>query len=113
VYHQALTPTQIAGLSSLVAACASQGDVVAEGLMDQAAVELAGLVGSVYAQLHAGRSAVPLALAGGLLASSPDMRARLAQHLAGQECAFEPIRTVSEPVTGAIRLALAAYRPLA
>lgn len=95
-------PAEVAGLAPAVFRAADQGDPTAQGIADFAARELGQLVVALRAHFPAGPP-VPLALAGGLLASGGALRERLAGRLedAGVRVAPEP----PDPLLGALALA--------
>jgi N-acetylglucosamine kinase-like BadF-type ATPase len=100
VYRMELTRAAIAEVSKLVLKLAEAGDTHAVELMEQAAGELADMLTVAVSRL--GIDAPPVALAGGLFATSMLLRAAL---LGRVPMPLGPVAYVDEPVAGAIRLA--------
>jgi N-acetylglucosamine kinase-like BadF-type ATPase len=100
-----IRPDQMAALAPLVTQTAAQGDVVAHGIVQRAGHELALDVLAVARRLRL-PSPAPLALAGGLLLKADAVRAGLMAALAQSEFAFAPVTHVTEPVRGAVNVAL-------
>lgn len=96
---------KIAALSPVVVQVAEAGDAVAGNLIERAAADLATLVDVVARQLALGANPFPLALTGGLLLGSKQLRDELARQLAALELSADPMTLVAEPVQGAVRLA--------
>lgn len=96
----------IAGLAELVCAAASH-DPPAELIVGEAARHLADLVSSVASNLHLPQG-FPLAVAGGVLTGSADLRNRLLKELRQLDLIPTSIKTVNDPVAGCLRLALRA-----
>lgn len=92
----------LAGLAELV--LAANGDPVAQGILHQAAEELAALV--ACAVQGAGlASPFPLALAGGLLVRSPKLQQGVIDRLEAKGLRGHPLAPVPDPVAGAVWLA--------
>lgn len=100
-----IRPDQMAALASLVTQAAAQGDAVAQGIVQRAGVELSLAVLAVARRLQL-PSPMPLALAGGLLLKVDAVRAGLMAALAQSEFVFSPAAHVTEPVRGAVKVAL-------
>jgi N-acetylglucosamine kinase-like BadF-type ATPase len=100
VYRAELTRASIAEVSKLILHLAEAGDMHAIGLVERAASELADMVTVAVSRL--GIDAPPVALAGGLFATSMFLRAAL---LSRVHTPLGPVTYVDEPVAGAIRLA--------
>jgi N-acetylglucosamine kinase-like BadF-type ATPase len=95
-------PAEVAGLAPAVFRAADAGDATAQGIADFAARELARMVEAVREHFPAG-DAVPVALAGGLLASGGALRERLVARLEGTGVAIAP--EAPDPLRGALALA--------
>lgn len=100
VYRTEVSRPSIAGLTRPVVALAAQGDRDALSLLDAAAVELARAAATAARQLELRDP--PVALAGGLLGSSPPMRAALAERLGP---GWGPLQYVEDPAVGTLVLA--------
>ena len=100
VYRTELTRASIAEVSKLVLNLAEAGDTHAVGLIERAGGELAHMVTVAVGRL--GIDAPPVALAGGLFATSMRLRAALLSQVHMQ---LGPVTYVDEPVVGAITLA--------
>lgn len=100
-----IRPDQMAALAQLVTQAAEMGDAVAQEIVNRAGHELALNVLAVARRLQL-VSPVPLALAGGLLLKADAVRAGLMVSLAQSEFVFAPVTHVSEPVRGAVKVAL-------
>jgi N-acetylglucosamine kinase-like BadF-type ATPase len=100
VYRPELTRAAIAEVGTLVVNLAEAGDTHAVGLIEQASGELAQLVTAAVGKL--GLDAPPLALSGGLFATSMRLRAALLSRVG---TGLGPVTYVAEPVVGAITLA--------
>lgn len=97
------TPAEVAALGPTVVAVASEGDVVAQGILDYAARELCRLV---LSQLEAfpDEEPVPVAFAGGLLRPGSLLRDVITQRLS-TETRLQPLDSEVEPALGALHLA--------
>jgi N-acetylglucosamine kinase-like BadF-type ATPase len=100
IYRSELTRAAIAEISKLVLQLAEAGDTHAVALIEQAADELADMLTVAVRKL--GIDAPPVALAGGLFATSLLMRAAL---LSRVSTPLGPVTYVDDPVVGAITLA--------
>jgi N-acetylmuramic acid 6-phosphate etherase len=100
VYRAELTRASIAEVGSLVLKLAEAGDTHAVGLLEGAASKLAQLVTVAVRRL--GLDTPPLALAGGVFATSLRLRAALLSRVGTR---LGPVTYVVEPVVGAIKLA--------
>jgi N-acetylglucosamine kinase-like BadF-type ATPase len=100
VYERGLTRPELAALTRPVLALADAGDADALGLIDQAAVDLALLAVTAARRLELADP--PLALAGGLLRASADLRLRLADRLGA---GWGPTTLVAHPAQGTLILA--------
>ena len=95
----------LAALAPVVMDAAADGDPVADDIVRAAAAELAAAAAAAARSLGLD-SAFPVALAGGLLASSPEYREQFLTALADRGLTAGPVTVVTEPVEGAVRLAL-------
>jgi N-acetylglucosamine kinase-like BadF-type ATPase len=102
VYRTDLTRALIAEVGKLVLNLAEAGDTHAVGLVEQAGGELAHMLSVAVGKL--GLDAPPVALAGGLFATSMLLRAAL---LSRVSIRLGAVTYVDQPVDGAIRLAAA------
>lgn len=100
VYERGLTRPDFAALARPVIALAHAGDVDALRLIDQAAADLALLAVTAARRLELADP--PLALAGGLLGASAELRSRLADRLGA---GWGPTTWVADPAQGALILA--------
>ena len=100
----------LAALAAVVASAAETGDPVAVGIVRDAAGELADAVVAAARPLGLG-SLLPLALAGGMMVSAPGYRDRLLAALADRDVCADPVKVVTEPAEGALRIALGAILP--
>ena len=98
VHGDTMTPTEIAGLASVVLDLAVRGDAEAKAILEGAASDLAGHVQTVVKKL--GVAKPPLALAGGLLRAS--LRQAL-QAKIGDDVG--PVNYVTDPPMGGVVLA--------
>lgn len=108
VYRGGLRPADLAALAPLVTRAAEQGDPVAHQLVTRAGQALATAVIAVCAALAFRERPIPLALTGGLVLSSENVRSELLSALKSAGYEMSPVMLVKEPVQGAVRLALAA-----
>ncbi len=97
------TPAEVAALGPAVVAVASEGDVVAQGILDYAARELCQLA-LILLETFPGDGPVPLAFAGGLLRPGSLLRDVITQRL-GSEPRLRPHPSEVEPALGALHLA--------
>jgi N-acetylmuramic acid 6-phosphate etherase len=100
VYRPELTRAAIAEVGKLVLNLAEAGDTHAVGLVERIGGELADMVTVAVSRL--GIDAPPLALAGGLFATSMLLRTTLLSQVRRQ---LGPVTYVDQPVVGAITLA--------
>ena len=104
VYHREDKAT-IARLSALVFAAARDGDAVARNLVAQAAAEIALGIRAVAEALDLAEGPLPLALAGGLLAGTPEFRAAALRRVRRWR-PVDPVVVVAEPAASAARAAI-------
>ncbi|MDZ4659322.1 MAG: BadF/BadG/BcrA/BcrD ATPase family protein [Bythopirellula sp.] len=102
--HEGDVRTAMAGLADLVSDCAEQGDIIAQGILMQAAEQLADLVISAAQQLKLGNE-FPLALAGGVACGSSLLRDGLIKKLNSRRVFPSTVTIVAKPVLGCVRLA--------
>ena len=107
VYAMASDRAAVASLALEVTNAAADGDTIAEQIMDRAAGDLSAMVGAVAGKLDFSSTAFPLALAGGMLLGAKGLQDRLAARLRVLELDPASVRTVEEPVSGAVELARA------
>lgn len=103
--------TEVAGLAEAVLSAADT-DSVAEAIVDSAAHDLATLVDVCAARLFGGPQvgAVPVVLAGGLLASGSPLHRRLVIRLEASAVRYRAITPTREPAAGGLTLARAGPR---
>jgi N-acetylglucosamine kinase len=94
----------IAALADAVETAAKDGDAMAVTIVEEAATELAHMVGALADELALGRE-FPLALAGGVACGSEMLRNRLLVELKRRSLNPRPLKTVPHPVAGCVRLA--------
>ncbi|OWK35044.1 N-acetylmuramic acid 6-phosphate etherase [Fimbriiglobus ruber] len=102
--------TAVAALAPVVLETAANGDWVALEIVRAAAGELAAAVVAAARPLGLGPT-FPVALAGGLLASSPAYRELFLAALVARGITATPVTVVVEPAEGAVRLALGLGQP--
>ncbi len=105
VYQSQTTHADIAQLAERVLEIAEEGDLHAQHLLDGAARALAQHVDTVVRRLDIQEP--PLALGGGLLASSERLRRGLHSHL---RVPVGPVAVVEEPARGALLIAQELWR---
>jgi len=106
VYRLAADRPAIASLAGVVTECAQRGDAVARHLLDEAAEDLGVMVAAVAEKLGLAKHVFPLALAGGVLQSTAELRTRLEFFLDSRRLRAEPVTMVDNPVAGAVRMAI-------
>ncbi|RMF44423.1 MAG: hypothetical protein D6753_02660 [Planctomycetota bacterium] len=95
---------RIASLAPLVFSLIDVPEV--RRLVDAGAAALAGLVHSVARQLEYSGHDYPLVISGGVLVHQPTYVQRIMNTLAGLDCVPREMHQVSDPVVGALRLAI-------
>jgi N-acetylglucosamine kinase-like BadF-type ATPase len=105
VYSNAADRRGLARLAALILETAERGDTVAVRIVASAANELADMVAAVVRSLALEREQYALALTGGVLIHSANLRSELAKCLATRQCAPGSVQSVPEPVSGAVHLA--------
>jgi len=98
VHAETTTPSEIAGLASVVLDLAARGDAEAKGMVEEAACELARHVQAVVRKLDVAKP--PLALSGGLLRAS--LRQAVLSKIEGE---VGPVNYVTDPPLGGVVLA--------
>jgi N-acetylmuramic acid 6-phosphate etherase len=96
---------RLAALAPVILDTAAAGDRTADGIVRDAAGELAAAVAAAAHTLRL-PATFPVALAGGLLVSSAAYRGRFLAALAERGLRAEPAAVVTEPADGAVRMAL-------
>jgi N-acetylglucosamine kinase-like BadF-type ATPase len=108
IYDRDVHRQTIAGLASLVARAAEQGDAVATEILTRASIELAAAASSVITRLEMRGSVFPTVLAGGIFRGLPGLADAVAARIA-EVAPRSGIRLLDvEPAVGAVRLAIAA-----
>lgn len=107
VYAMASDRAAVASLAGEVTRAAGDGDTVAEEIMEHAAEELSAMVVAVASKLDFSSTAFPLAVAGGVLLGAKSLQDRLMARLRVFKLDPAPVRSVEEPVIGAVKLARA------
>jgi N-acetylglucosamine kinase-like BadF-type ATPase len=100
VYQTEGNHSEIAGLAECVLELAEDGDLPAQRLLDTAARALAQHIDTVARRLDI--TEPPLALGGGLMASSERFRRALHTHIA---VPLGPVQVVEEPARGGLLIA--------
>jgi N-acetylglucosamine kinase-like BadF-type ATPase len=100
IYRPETTRAEIAALAQRIVALAESGEPASVSLLDDAAVELSRLAITVARKLDL--IAPPVALAGGLLGASHQLRQGIAA-IVGVE--LGPLTFVEEPAQGAVKIA--------
>jgi N-acetylglucosamine kinase-like BadF-type ATPase len=104
VYEQPFPRTAIAAIAPIVVQAAESGDDDANAILDEAARELANLVGRAVRSLKSHDGTVKLAAAGGLLVGSQRLQTSLRDELQRSGISLE-MQVVEEPLEGCVRLA--------
>jgi N-acetylglucosamine kinase-like BadF-type ATPase len=105
VYRQPFDKARIAGGAALCLRHAGAGDLMAQAIVEEATDNLATTAGVVARRLGFDRGKFPLAIGGGLIRHQVYRKLFL---LGLQRAGLEPdpIRTVTDPVVGAVKLAV-------
>ena len=106
VVYQGGDRPALAALAPTIIETADDGDPTADGIVIAGAGELAAAAAAAARQVGLA-TPLPVAMAGGLLASCPTYRSRFLESLSNRGITAEPIAIVTEPAEGAVRLALA------
>lgn len=104
LYDSRMERESIARLSELVLNLAQAGDAVALQIRHRAATELCQLVLAVQQTLQLPANSLPVAIAGGVLLHSPELKGDLIEKLTTANVACDLI-SVPHPVAGAVTLA--------
>lgn len=107
IYHQPQGRRAIASLAPVVDQARADGDLVAAEIMVDAADELAKAAASVIFRLEMRGEQFPILLAGGMLKRSDWLAAEVTRRMAEVAPRSEVLPLTTEPVLGAIRLAIA------
>jgi len=105
VHRMAGDRPAIASLADVVTHTAAQGDPVARKILDEAAADLAAMVATVAEKLNLSTGPFPLALAGGTLLGTRELRRLLCVRLDAIGLTANPMTDVADPVVGAVRCA--------
>jgi N-acetylglucosamine kinase-like BadF-type ATPase len=105
VYRGSWDKAYIAGLAPLVLGAATDGDRVANRIMEEEARELARTAAGAVAAGGLPREGLPVALTGGLVIHSAAYRERFLAELRACGVAPGPVGLVDDPVVGAVVLA--------
>jgi N-acetylglucosamine kinase-like BadF-type ATPase len=108
VYHQPHGRRAIASLAPIVDRARIDGDLVAAEIMIDAADELARAATSVITRLDMRGEQFPILLAGGMLKRSAWLGDEIERRMAEVAPRSDVLPLTQEPVTGAVRLAVAA-----
>jgi N-acetylglucosamine kinase-like BadF-type ATPase len=103
IYERHPRPSDLGALAHTVEAAADQGDPVAAGILDAAALELASAARAVRERLVFPEGPVPVILAGGAFRACPSLAVRLDARLELRDA--EVRRLEVEPASGAVTLA--------
>lgn len=107
LHHGDWDHAAIAGLAPLVLETADAGDDIARSITEVEARELAETAFAVVRNLQLPTANLPLAIAGGVLLSNENYRSQFLRHFEAYGIQPNPIALVSQPATGAVRLAQA------
>jgi len=108
IYGAGSPRVEIAGLAGLVEQAAAEDDISALAILDDAALALARTVQAVYRKL--GLAPVPLALTGNVILRGEYLLDAFRWACDDLGLVFSNVSEISEPVEGAIRLALEKIR---
>ncbi|MCK9221048.1 MAG: hypothetical protein M0Q40_00220 [Limnochordia bacterium] len=105
VYDSNLNRTSVAELARIVSILASEGDQVADSILNRAGKDLSDTVLGVLRQLSFAGERVKVSWQGGVLKGTPRLVASVREHVVSTEsgCVFVP--PWAEPVQGALLLA--------
>ena len=107
VYHEELAPRSIASLAKYVQQSRDEGDLVAAGILNQAADELITAATAVMNRLELTDREFTFVLAGGMFHAVPWLCDQLQLLLPALARHSKVIRLEAEPALGAVRLAIA------
>jgi N-acetylglucosamine kinase-like BadF-type ATPase len=107
VYHEDLAPSAIGALARYVQQARDDGDVVAAGILEQAAKELVAAAAAVMKRLEMDRESFSFVLAGGMFHAVPWLCDQLGEVLPSLAAHSRTIRLDKDPALGAVQLALA------
>jgi N-acetylglucosamine kinase-like BadF-type ATPase len=104
LYSPEFDRARIAALAPAILAAAAEDTSISDELLRPAGVQLAEMVLAAARTLGLGSGALPVAMAGGLLLSAPDVALSMLEYL--RRHGYEPItHCVTEPARGALVLA--------
>lgn len=107
IYEERIGARRLEELAPVVFDAAAQGDVVARGIADRLADELALMATAIARRLRIARREVDVVLAGGVLhTTEPGFHARLTERLRAGIPRVHPVRLEAPPVLGAALLGL-------
>jgi N-acetylglucosamine kinase-like BadF-type ATPase len=107
VYHEELAPSAIGALGRYVQQARNDGDVIAAGILDQAAEELVTAAAAVMKRLEMDRENFSFVLAGGMFHAVPWLCDQLKLLLPSLAADSRTIRLEESPAVGAVQLAVA------
>jgi glucosamine kinase len=108
VYRQELAPSAIGSLARYVQQARDAGDLVAAGILNQAAEELVTAAAAVMKRLEMDRESFSFVLAGGMFHAVPWLCEKLKVVLPSLAAHSRTIHLEGDPALGAVQLALAA-----
>lgn len=106
VYRSGKKPADLAELAEVVVQCARANDRVALSLIERGGEELATMVNAVAHALGFENEKFPLAFTGGLLLGAEIVRTYLLQATEKRGLKFSSVELVTEPLKGALRMAV-------
>src|SRR5580765_1032088 len=107
VYHEELAPSAIGAVARYVQQARDDGDVIAAGILGQAAEELVTAAAAVMKRLEMDRESFSFVLAGGMFHAVPWLCDRLKLLLPSLAADSRTIRLEESPAVGAVQLAVA------
>jgi len=112
VYGEGMDRSALAALAPLVLDAAAAGDQVAHAIATRAASGLGETAAAAARRLWGAQPTIPVALAGGLLASSPWYAQQVLESLRACDVTPNQAALVPEPAAGALKLALGKKAPI-
>lgn len=110
IYRGGRDRAALASWAPLILEAADAGDVIALHIAEAGARELADTAAAVARTLALDRSAVPVALSGGVLLASSGYRRRVLSAFESLGFRADPVTVVREPAEGALRRACSSYK---
>jgi glucosamine kinase len=107
VYHDELSPREIAAVATHVQHARDEDDMVAAGILNRAADELMTAATAVMERLALAEQPFTFVLSGGMFHAVPWLRDQMELHLPALARHSTVMRLSEEPALGAVRLALA------